>query len=472
MVIMSRSYTKEDLDAVFGTDSLGNTPTERAANSTVRFVRSQLQLASFSSEANGRVLAPKEALDTFGWEILRTVGLEQSAPLLRTAQEPSATLRRRREELGLTATAVAHSAGISEADIRHAETIGVRSPIRVLESLAQALALDERRLGVVPGAGADRDLGVRLRQMSGDDVSSFSSATVLQLTEAAWVVARQHEFDAKLVRADATLLPKHDTRYDYPTWKIGYELAQRTRELLQIKYEDPIESVRNVIESQFRIPLVQEQINQRFAGATIANGTARGIVVNEEGPNKNVWVRRMTMAHELGHLLWDPDEKLESIKVDKYADLEEPANLRDPAEIRANAFAVSFLAPPSAVRKIAQRASDLRQAVIEVMTRFGISATAARNHIQNVQELSAIPAGYKPPGIEPDTQWTVAENRTLDYFPIQTTPLSRRGLFAQHVAQLYLTKEISLDTAATYLKAPVDSLEERLRTVAALSYGQ
>jgi Zn-dependent peptidase ImmA (M78 family)/transcriptional regulator with XRE-family HTH domain len=470
---MSRTYAKEDLDAVFGTGSSGSTPTERAANSTVRFVRSQLQLASFSAQAKGRVLAPKEALDTFGWEVLRTVGLEHSAPLLRTAQEPSSTLRRRREELGLTATAVAHSAGVSGEDIRRAETAGVPSPIRVLEKLAQALALDERRLGIEPGAGADKDLGVRLRQMSGDDVSSFSSATVLQLTEAAWVVARQHELDAKLVSAEATPLPKHDSRYGFPTWKIGYELAQRTRELLHIGYEEPIKSVRHVIESRFRIPLVQEQINQRFAGATIANGTARGIVVNEEGPNRNVWVRRMTMAHELGHLLWDPDERLQSIKVDKYADLEEPANLRDEAEIRANAFAVSFLAPPSAIHKIAQSAPDLQGAVIEVMTRFGISATAARNHIQNVQASSALPAGFRAPAaIEPDTHWIVAENLTLDYFPIQTTPLSRRGLFAQHVAKLCLGKAISLDTAATYLKAPVDNLEERLRAVAALSDGR
>jgi Zn-dependent peptidase ImmA (M78 family) len=350
-----------------------------------------------------------------------------------------------------------------------AETAGQVSPIRILESLAQTLALDERRLGFQPNAGADSELGVRLREMSGQgDIGGFSQTTVMQLTEAAWVVSRQHELQTQLKFqfADAVPLPDYDNRYGYPSYEIGYQLARRTRSLLQLDDDEAIDSVREVVERRFGIPLIQEQINQHFAGATIANGDVRGIIVNEVGPNRNVWVRRMTLCHELGHLLWDPDEKLQSVRVDDYEHLEQNERYvkRDAAEIRANAFAIAFLAPPSAVGRIAGQASTPRDAVIKVMEHFGISATAARYHVANVSGLNVSP-DWQATQIDPDQKWVVSENLTLDFFPIQGTPLSRRGMFAWYVAKLCTAGAISLDTAATYLKAPAQALQSRLDRV-------
>ena len=75
--------------------------------------------------------------------------------------------------------------------------------------------------------------------------------------------------------------------------------------------------------------------------------------MNLHGDNQNPLVRRATIAHEFAHLLYDPDEYLNKVTVDTYEGLEyNPKIGPDIAdsehyhvEQRANAFAISFLAP-------------------------------------------------------------------------------------------------------------------------------
>lgn len=471
---MNLPFTDHDLSLVFGPGSSGTTPEERARTSEVSFVRGQIQLAPHSESATGRVLGASEALRTFGWDVLLQATREGSAPLVSSPQEPSTTLRSRREELGLSLEQLAKRSGISVKALQNAETIGTRTAIRTLESLAQALALDEQVLGLVPNAGRDAKLGVRLREMAtAGDIAGFTATTVLQLSEAAWVIARQAALQERLaeIGLQARLpKPRHNSSFGYPAYETGYQLAQKTRDLLGIGREDPIGSVRKIIEDDFGLPLVQLRMNKRFAGATMANGSVRGIVVNETGMNSNVWVRRMTLCHELGHLLWDPDDRLQRVMVDEYAELEmsDRDSRRDPAEIRANAFAVAFLAPPTAVQSIASRHSDPADVVRDVMSTFGISATAAKHHIRNTTNLDTIVGGRQELP-EPEEHWVVMENLTLDYFPIKATPLSRRGKFAWCVAKAYEVGEISLDSAASCLAVPaVDVNKEALARVSEL----
>lgn len=459
---MTGASIQKELDLVFGQDSVGTTYEERARTSSTRFVRSQLQLAPYSDRATGRVLTAAEALHAFGWEAVRRAALDGSAPLVSLPSEPAETLRRRREELGLHVEELARRTHLSPSAVRDAETPGVRSPIRAIESLGQALALDERLLGVRPSAGGDSTLGVRLREMANSgDVAAFTPATVLQLSEAAWVISRQAALQAELgsEHAPPIHLPRHDPSFSYPAYEIGYRLANKTRQLLGVHPDAPIESVRLIVEDSFGLALVQQQMNPRFAGATMANGASRGIVINETGMNSNVWVRRMTMCHELGHLLWDPDDRLHRVMVDEYADIEQDVRdtRRDPPEIRANAFAVAFLAPPSAIREIAAKGRDPIAVVAEVMLTFGISATAAKHHVRNVTGLNTFGQRHDPLP-EPDEQWLAMENLALDFFPLPTTPLSRRGKFAWCVAKLCSAGLITLDTAASLLVCPPDQI--------------
>lgn len=347
---MNDRIEERNLSLAFGPESSGDSPEERAKTSKLRFVRGQLQLARYSGNATGRVLEATEALELFGWSALLKVGEDGSMPLISSAQEPAHTLKRRREELGLSYENLKRKTKVPVNTIKAAETPGARTPIRILEKLAQAMALDEQVLGMVPDAGRDASLGVRLREM-GDSNSNqgFTAHTVLQFAEAAWIVDRQVSIQKRLSEiapSCLTSLPYPDPDYSYPTYKQGYRLARKTRQLLDLDDEEPVESVRKVIEDQFGLPLVQESMTRKLAGATLANGAIRGIMVNEAGSNTNVWVRRMTLCHELGHLLWDPDDKLKKVTVDTYADLEQSDREqdRDIAEIRANAFAVAFLA--------------------------------------------------------------------------------------------------------------------------------
>jgi Zn-dependent peptidase ImmA (M78 family) len=238
-------------------------------------------------------------------------------------------------------------------------------------------------------------------------------------------------------------------------------LAAKTRDYLGLGTKNPVSSIKRLIEVTLGIPVVQQKLADRFAGATIANGRDRGIVVNEQGQNSNVFVRRMTMAHELGHLLWDPDDQLNQLKVDQYDDLRtdvEGGAKKDPVEIRTNAFAISFLAPPEGVRLIASENANAADILDMVIQTYGISATAAKYHIRNVtgQDVSAIPTRGLP-----SDEWIAAENMTIDWFPLKDTPISRRGRFPVLVARAFRSGLISGDTASLYLRSTEDDFRRQ-----------
>lgn len=467
MVPLIMAFTKEQLDLVFGEDSSGNTPEERARTSRMKFVRSQVQIAPASKEATGRIFSAHEIYSTFGWEPMRTCALEGAARIISSHNEPAASLKKGREELGLTVADLAHRIGCTTEEIQDMETEGVRNPYKLIERFGSAIALNEKLLGAQSNPGRDTALGVRLRELSANgDMSSFGPSTVMSLAEAAWIISNQKNLESNF-HFEEFDFPKHNPNFSYPSYETGYMLAEKTRSLLSLENNEPIKSVRELIEDKLNIPLIQDKLNKRFAGATISNGRNRGIVINEVGLNKNVWVRRMTLCHELGHLLWDPEEKLEKVKVDDYGDLEEDirSSKRDPAEIRANAFAISFLAPRSAVLEIHDSCSDPEEALCKLMETFGISGTAAKHHYANITGDKSV-LRVSPHALpEPDGGWYGAENLAVDYFPIDSTPINRRGKFAWLVAKAASENLLSIDTAAFYLKCTPSEAESALQHI-------
>lgn len=164
----------------------------------------------------------------------------------------------------------------------------------------------------------------------------------------------------------------------------------------------------------------------------------------------------MTLAHELGHLLWDPVQKLESLIVDRYDEIEGTApRAQDPVEIRANAFAIALLAPPQEVDRIVREHDGDWAAVVAISERFGVSVTASRAHVQNVCRYR-VANGREMPMIS--DEWKAQEDYTNDFFPIRTTPVARRGRFAWVVLKAWERRVISLDTAATLLVTDATSL--------------
>ena len=341
------------------------------------------------------------------------------------------------------------------------------APIQVLEQIALALGLDERLLSVDLTAGADESLGIRLRtlQTQGVDGPKLSQAAVAAFADAASVMSTQHRLQEWLSAASPEL---PDPSGDYgggqtAAWRVGYRLAEHARDFFALG-SDPIPSVREFVEERLRIPVVQAELGSNICGATVSTGDVRGIILNTVGQNENVWVRRATLAHELAHLLFDPEPELKSLRVDTYkaTSANPESELEGPnyVEQRANAFAIAFLAPPEAVRDMAglPPADD---AVAATARTFGISRTAAGYHVSNSYWGEAGDLGTAE-FIEPTPEQTAAENFTIDFFRPESTPLTRRGQFAGLVAGAHARSMLSTESAALYLRcSPQEFLDDQ-----------
>lgn len=460
------------LEYIFGPESAGQAARERAKTSRLIFVRGQDHLALASADATGRRLTALEAFDACGLHRLEEVMEYGSAILPASGDEPASTLRRRRESLGLSQQHVAKAAGLDVDDVNDCEDSSTRSPIRNIEKIAIALGLDERMISIQPGAGGEVQLAARLKTL-GFVKNTLSAGTVSTLAEAAWVIRTQARFRQLLGIPDKkTSFPRSDNygSREYPVWEHGYFLASQTRKALGIADRDRIPSMRELCEA-LGIPLLQAALPTGIAGATIVSAGSRGIVVNTNGFNSNVWVRRATIAHELGHLLWDPEEHLEAIKVDDYAEITDLERDRpDYVEARANAFAVEFIAPRAAAAELFCKNSNATLGLREVMEFFGISRTAARYHLRNALDKDIEVDGLRNAQIDlhPTDDWSGREAFTDDYFPLPDTPSLRRGVFSKLVVEAEQRRLISSDTACSYLQATPEGYKTKAGEIAGL----
>ena len=468
----------EMLRAIFGEHETGSSIEEIARQSQQKFVRGKYEIAFYDqgSTATGHVLTALEAYRTFGLDILEEAVEYGSAIILQRQGAIEASLQNRRKDLYLPHRSVAQAARLKQDEIKTAETDSRSLPIQSLERIAFALGLDESKLAFDLTSGADEGLAVRLRTLQAEpDVDDFSLSVgaVLTLAEAASIIRVQSQLQAALgIVPSFRFAPNSDYGSPAnPAYNVGYHLAEQTRAKLGLA-NSPIPSMRELVEDRLGIPVIQARMPDRIAGATVAvkdtdGHDYRGIVLNTVGQNKNVWVRRITLAHEIGHLLHDPDDRLEKARVDSYE-----ANDRNPeigstdyVEQRANAFAIAFLAPNDAVRQLVP-APVSGEAVSNVMRTFGISRTSALFHITNSwYRQYSTPSVYDVPETWPSDEQTAAENFSADYFPMDTTPIQRRGGFAGIVVAGYDNKLISDHTAAAYLGCELDNFHDNLEGV-------
>lgn len=449
------------LDRVFGADSRGATAEERAKTSKVIFIRSQDELSLYREGAQGRQLSACEALKTFGLDVLEEVFFEGSAILVDSKEEPARTFKARREALGLTVQEISRALNLSEDKIKTIEDPNKRNLIRDLELIAENLGLDERKITFERGLKGDNYLALRLKTLQED--AQLKPKTIISFSEAAWVIAVEDRLREWLdFRKDVALCNKFTRTDEYgnasrPAYKIGYDLAYKARQILSFSQEEPI-WLRKLCIDRLAIPIIQIELPDYIAGATIANNESRGIVVNIKGMNNNVWIRRATIAHELGHLLWDPDQNLERIRVDKYTELDEgwssDRKRLDYVEQRANAFAAEFLAPKEVAARIYKR-SGLRA----VMEQFGVSFFLARWQVWNGLYETESFDSFSVDDIEPTDEWRGGESYTAEYFPINNVPTSRTGFFAGLVTLAEQKNLISKDTATQYLRCSEDEYD-------------
>jgi len=465
---------------IFGSGVNGLAAEDAARRSKRLYVRGEGGLAVYDASRNptGHVLTAWEAYTAFGLDVLEEAVEYGSAILKITPDSTRVALKRQRESLGFDYKRVALAANVSEADAKTAETTPSKVSIQNLERIAFALGLDERRIAFARNPGADDRLSYRLKTLQADRASAATSITpnTAQIfAEAAVIIRAQLRMQKWLgIQSERDgFAPSADYGSPQaPAWRVGYNLAEQARSALKLG-DKPIASMRELVEERLGIPVIQARLPNRIAGATVMtageNGAeARGVVLNTVGDNQNVWIRRATLAHELGHLLYDPNEQLDNLRVDSYE--VEPTNVQfyhaDYVEQRANAFAVSFLAPTDAVRRLAP-APVSGESVSSTMRSFGISHTAARSHIYNCHYHNYnVPEGSGD--IRPSDEWTGAENFAVDYFPIDGVPEHRRGRFAGLTAAAYEAGLITAHTGALYLSCEIDAFRENSGVIKSL----
>ena len=463
---------------VFGSKNDATT-VAAARESAQKFVRSKYEIAPLNEgkKPPGHILTAWEAYQSYGKDVLDESMEYGSAILLESTGAVERTFSSRRSDLGLSLESVAGAARVNIDIVEQAEGMARDIPLRELEKIAFVLGLDERLLAFDENRSADRDLAFRLKTLQQDEVdaSSISAGTVLTFTEAASVIRVQSMLMDWLGQASVVkeFRPSNDYGwYKKPAWQVGYGLAQQTRARLEwdMGNADPIRSMRDLVEKNMGIPVVQAQLQPSIAGATITTkgfngGEVRGFVLNTLGDNSNVWVRRATLAHELGHILYDPSQELKELRVDSYTETRANPELGsgDYVEQRANAFAIAFLAPLECVQDMTPTPISA-EAIGEVMQTFGISHTAARYHVFNAhRRQDLLPFQVDLPG--PSEEWLAAEDFTLDYFPIQSVPFQRRGRFAGLVAECFQRRMLSPYTAALYLGCSEDEFLDNVGAI-------
>ena len=441
---------------------------------TSLFVRGKYQLARFEpeSKAKGRQLTEHEVREAYGSDVFAEIDEHLSAILLASVDAIEQALRQQREALGVTPGQLASAAGVPVATIKRAEQDADQVDLRDLERLSFVLGLDPAKLSVDERARTDPALGVRLRVLEWPDAPATSARfsppsvlpSMLRGSEAASIIRSQLQLQRWMHADDRApdFEPSHDYGEGGPAWSAGYRLAGSTRERLGLGLE-PIESMRDLVEHRLGIPIIQVPLQKAIAGATISSHGQRGIVLNTAGANSNVWIRRATMAHELAHILFDPEQQLSNIRVDSYDETarnaEHGAPSPDSVEQRANAFAVAFLAPREAVKKIVPSPAQVSATNIEqVMSSSGIGRAAARFHVGNAWWGQAELPPVQDISGEPTDEQRSVEDFTLDYFQPKSTPEQRRGRFAVLTAEAIDAGLITTDTGAQYLACSVDEL--------------
>lgn len=401
-----------DLGAHMGTSFIRNEEEFRfALNCECNFVRSQFQVAVLSDKAKGRRLTGVEVADAFGVDFLKIVLDEGSASIGKQRNSVGNTIKSRRDQLGLSVSSLSQSSTVSSSDIDRLEAGSGQLPIRDIEKICVFLGLDERRVGAFNDTGISSPK-IRLRYFSDSrgDEHSFTEMLVAQIVPTIWKSARYRAIKALNVFNKPVDIDSYDegwrvfldevkaNDYSYPTVSRGEKLAQLAREVLGVGDTAPISNLEDLIKQNIGVFVSYVFWPDEYAGATISEGNLRSIAINNRGMNRWINTFRFTLAHELGHILFDQDAYLNDLKVDDHTRHYAERRIKDLPEMRANSFAAEFLLPKKAIALVlseeGHRSDSLKFSMERLQTEYGVSLPAVRYRlksfgIENADQIAA-----------------------------------------------------------------------------------
>jgi len=181
-------------------------------------------------------------------------------------------------------------------------------------------------------------------------------------------------------------------------------LADQTRGWLELG-DAAVPSMSDLLETRLRVPIfwsTPDEVDPNIDGASTREPLP-AILVNLVGGRDCWWRTRMTLAHELCHLLFDtlsetahrrmvmfsPQRELSRHGYTRANRLYRLPDVLERMERRANAFAAHFLAPGRVVRALISRSDATSEKAISLLCQqFGIGRITAINQLTNVFALS------------------------------------------------------------------------------------
>ena len=285
---------------------------------------------------------------------------------------------------------LARLTGFSQSDIERWEADGVETGEQMERC---ALAFGVRVRDLLRGEGQRADLAMLFRLSATSTSPAPARALLLELAAGLGLgTFSRAMFDlADLVGLKGErqqLLPDLSEAYaNRPRNSNPSEhLAQAARRALGLGSIAPIQSMRAVFE-QLQVPLFfadQDEVDRRVNGVSLVHPMA-GVLINPHWGRP--WVTRMTLANELGHLLFHRERGL-SLNTAGHAWALSDACAT--VEKESDAFAASFLAPAFAVQDLLQNVTPAStEAIAAVVERFGISHEVAVNRLVDTFRLTA-----------------------------------------------------------------------------------
>lgn len=189
---------------------------------------------------------------------------------------------------------------------------------------------------------------------------------------------------------------------DLALYRQAEQLAVDVRRQLDLG-DGPIASMIDVIEHRLNVPIVwstPDDADANIDGASTIEPIP-AVLVNLVGGRERWWRTRMTLAHELCHLLFDAlseGDRHRMVMFSPHRDGSRTAgrnrsyplpDMLERMERRANAFAAYFLAPGKAIRRLVPHSDATSEHSVTLLCQqFAIGRVTAINQLHHVWSLS------------------------------------------------------------------------------------
>jgi transcriptional regulator with XRE-family HTH domain len=366
------------------------------------------------------------------------------------------TLRQARETASLTVEAMARLVGLEPAEVERIESGEAVPAFATLKRYARIFGARTDRFFAGGGSASPATLLFRSAAEHGADLGAVLTGDDLYvLGDFLASVADVEELERSLGEPPAIVPKLESADLTDPEWPQGQEFAARAREALGLGL-DPIPSMKALLEERLYWSVffvTPHELSPALQGASTIEPRP-AILVNLVEGRESWWRTRVSLAHEMCHILYDsrtiarpylisPQGELQGRRewaiVDRFRGLER----------RANAFAVHFLAPSAAIRAVVGgMPPDSERAIGAVCAALGIGRTVAVRRLGHEYRISEEAQNQL---IERGSDTAPAKHHP----DAEIVPGLRRGRLEALVDRAFSAHTIGAVSARAYLDIPL-----------------